>query len=62
MPIYEYKCGNCDHEFEIIQKFSDKPKRKCPECKRQRLKKMVSKGSSFRLNGPHWDRRTAKMD
>ncbi|HZQ91585.1 MAG TPA: zinc ribbon domain-containing protein [Terriglobales bacterium] len=32
MPIYEYKCKKCGHVFERIQKFSDPPSRKCPEC------------------------------
>ena len=32
MPIYEYECKKCKHRFERIQKFSDKPIRKCPEC------------------------------
>ena len=32
MPLYEYKCKKCGHTFEKIQKFSDKPVKKCPEC------------------------------
>jgi putative FmdB family regulatory protein len=32
MPLYEYKCEKCGHRFEKIQKFSDKPVKKCPEC------------------------------
>jgi putative FmdB family regulatory protein len=32
VPIYEYKCKKCGHIFERIQKFSDPPARKCPEC------------------------------
>ena len=32
MPIYEYRCKKCQHTFERIQKFSDPPVRKCPEC------------------------------
>ena len=32
MPLYEYQCKKCGHRFEKIQKFSDKPIRKCPEC------------------------------
>lgn len=32
MPLYEYKCKKCGHRFEKIQKFSDKPIKKCPEC------------------------------
>ncbi len=32
MPLYEYKCKKCGHRFERIQKFSDPPVKKCPEC------------------------------
>ncbi|HEY6968669.1 MAG TPA: FmdB family zinc ribbon protein [Candidatus Angelobacter sp.] len=32
MPLYEYRCKKCQHTFERIQKFSDPPVRKCPEC------------------------------
>jgi putative FmdB family regulatory protein len=32
MPLYEYQCQKCRHRFEKIQKFSDKPIKKCPEC------------------------------
>src|SRR5437868_15007382 len=32
MPLYEYQCSKCGHRFEKIQKFSDKPIKKCPEC------------------------------
>lgn len=32
MPLYEYQCKKCGHRFEKIQKFSDRPVKKCPEC------------------------------
>ncbi len=32
MPIYEYECEKCGHKFESIQKFSDKPLKKCVLC------------------------------
>lgn len=32
MPIYEYECRRCEHRFELLQRFDDKPARKCPEC------------------------------
>ena len=41
MPTYEYKCNNCDHSFEIVQSMKDKVKRKCPECKKSRLKRVL---------------------
>ena len=53
MPIYDYKCSNCGQEFELIQKFSDKPKTKCPNCEKDTLSKLVS-APSFRLKGGGW--------
>jgi putative FmdB family regulatory protein len=32
VPLYEYQCKKCKHRFERIQKFSDPPVKKCPEC------------------------------
>ena len=53
MPIYDYKCSNCGHEIEIIQKLSDKPKTICPKCNDESLKKLIS-ATSFRLKGSGW--------
>ena len=30
--MYEYRCTKCNHVFEKIQRFSDPPIKKCPEC------------------------------
>jgi putative FmdB family regulatory protein len=32
VPIYEYECDSCTERFELMQKFSDKPVKKCPKC------------------------------
>lgn len=32
MPIYEYECEKCHHRFEIMQRFSDRPLKKCDKC------------------------------
>ena len=53
MPIYEYKCSKCEHQFEIIQRFSDNPLESCPECGQTSIKKLVS-APSFRLKGGGW--------
>lgn len=53
MPIYEYQCGKCGEQHEIIQKFSDAPKRKCPSCGALRLKKLIS-APAFHLKGDGW--------
>ena len=40
MPFYEYQCLKCWHEEEVLQKVSDKPLTKCPECGKSSMKKM----------------------
>ena len=53
MPIYEYACLECGHEFEKIQKMSDAPARKCPSCGRLKARRQISR-SSFVLKGGGW--------
>jgi len=53
MPIYEYKCTECDHRLEKLQKMSDDPLKDCPECEKPALTKLVS-ASSFKLKGTGW--------
>ncbi|HHN64464.1 MAG TPA: zinc ribbon domain-containing protein [Nitrospirae bacterium] len=52
MPIYEYRCLDCNNEMEVMQKFSDEPLSTCPQCGGQ-LKKLIS-NSSFILKGTGW--------
>ncbi len=53
MPFYEYKCSSCGYEEEVLQKISDKPLKKCAECGKSTMKKMVS-AAAFRLKGSGW--------
>ena len=53
MPIYEYRCENCGHELEAIQKISDEPLKHCPSCDTDNLVKRVS-AAGFRLKGGGW--------
>ena len=42
MPIYEYRCTACGHEFEtLVRNSSDNPTA-CPKCEQPRLKKLFS--------------------
>ncbi len=52
MPIYEYRCTGCGGEHEFMQRFSDRPKRKCPDCG-GKLRKLIS-STSFVLKGTGW--------
>jgi putative FmdB family regulatory protein len=53
MPIYEYVCSSCDEEIETIQKVSDAPLKKCPNCQADTLNKKTSM-TSFQLKGGGW--------
>lgn len=53
MPIYEYACSDCFHEFEVMQKMSDEPVKACPECGKERAKRLVS-APKFKLKGSGW--------
>jgi len=53
MPIYEYRCSACGHHLEALQKMTDAPMRKCPECGKSQLKRLVS-APQFRLKGSGW--------
>ena len=61
MPFYEYECTNCKFYVEALQKVSDPPMRKCPSCKKQTLKKLVS-APVFRLKGGGWYETDFKSD
>lgn len=53
MPIYEYACESCTHEFDKLQKISDIPLTECPACHKPALKKKIS-APGFRLKGGGW--------
>jgi putative FmdB family regulatory protein len=53
VPIYEYQCPDCGHQFEQLQKISDEPIRTCPRCNEMHVKKLVSQ-TSFVLKGGGW--------
>jgi putative FmdB family regulatory protein len=53
MPIYEYRCKECGHHLEAIQRFSDAALTQCPACHQPSLSKQIS-APSFRLKGGGW--------
>ena len=52
MPMYEYECSKCHHRFEVIQKFSDPLRTKCPDCNGT-LKKLLS-APAIQFKGSGW--------
>jgi len=53
MPVYEYACEKCKHEFEVEQRISDDPVRTCPKCRARKVKRLISR-TSFVLKGSGW--------
>jgi len=53
MPVYAYRCESCGIHFERHQSFSDSPLKRCPECNKNSLRKVIGpvgvvfKGSGF---------------
>lgn len=50
MPIYEYACKKCGHQFEMLVLPSDDPKPECPKCKHPDTEKLMS-AASVRAHG-----------
>ena len=53
MPIYAYRCENCGHQHDALQKISDAPLTDCPACGQPALKKQLT-AAGFQLKGSGW--------
>ncbi|MEA3192376.1 MAG: hypothetical protein QOD26_709 [Betaproteobacteria bacterium] len=53
MPIYEYRCKECGHQADHLQKVAEKPISKCPACGKKAYKKLLS-AAGFQLKGSGW--------
>ncbi len=51
MPTYDYLCSACDHRFEKFQSMSAKTLRKCPECKKPALERLIGAGAGVIFKG-----------
>jgi putative FmdB family regulatory protein len=51
MPTYDYECNGCGHAFELFQNINDPVKKKCPECGKNRLKRLFGSGAAIMFKG-----------
>jgi len=51
MPTYDYRCNACEHEFELFQSMSAGVKKKCPECGKLKLERLIGIGSAVMFKG-----------
>ena len=50
MPTYEYRCLECEKEFEQIQKMVDEPLTECIHCK-GKVKRLIGSGAGIIFKG-----------
>jgi putative FmdB family regulatory protein len=51
MPTYEYKCDACGYEFERFQSITAEPIRRCPECGKAKVRRLISTGAGLIFKG-----------
>src|SRR5262245_57024497 len=51
MPTYDYKCKACGHQFELFQSMTESPKRKCPDCGKNALERLIGTGAAVLFKG-----------
>lgn len=51
MPTYEYKCDACGHAFERFQPITSDPIRKCPQCGKNKVKRLIGIGAGMIFKG-----------
>jgi putative FmdB family regulatory protein len=51
MPTYDYECDACGHHLELFQRITEDPLKKCPECKKNRLRRLFGTGAAIVFKG-----------
>jgi putative FmdB family regulatory protein len=51
MPTYDYVCDACKHEFEEFQSMSEDPLKKCPQCRKKKLRRLIGTGAAIIFKG-----------
>jgi putative FmdB family regulatory protein len=50
MPTYDYRCTACEHRFELVQKMSDPPRKRCPKCGKK-VERLIGAGAGLLFKG-----------
>ena len=51
MPTYDYSCDACQHEFEVFEPITAQPQKKCPKCKKNKLRRLFGAGGGLIFKG-----------
>ena len=60
--IYQYKCTDCEKEFEAVQRMEDDPIILCPYCSLETAERIITGGNGFRIHGDGVYKPTSKID
>ena len=51
MPTYDYVCDACGHEFEAYESIKADPRRTCPKCQADSLRRKIGAGAAILFKG-----------
>ena len=51
MPTYDYSCDSCQHSFEQFEPITAQPQKKCPKCKKKKLRRIFGAGAGLVVKG-----------
>lgn len=51
MPTYDYICDDCGHEFEAYESITADPRKDCPACNHQTLRRKIGPGAAILFKG-----------
>ena len=51
MPTYDYECDHCGYTFELFQGINEPHKKKCPQCKKMKLRRLFGTGAALLFKG-----------
>jgi putative FmdB family regulatory protein len=51
MPTYDYECDACSHKFELFQGINEPVQKKCPVCKKNKLRRLFGTGGAIMFKG-----------
>jgi putative FmdB family regulatory protein len=51
MPTYEYLCDACGHQFDLFQSIQADPEKKCPKCRKLKLRRLIGAGAAVVFKG-----------
>jgi putative FmdB family regulatory protein len=51
VPTYDYRCGACNHTWELFQSMTAQPVKACPSCGKKRAERLIGMGAAVVFKG-----------